>query len=75
MISFTSPALGGRAGDTTPPVLYRLCWRLRASGPWRREDFVSREEAFNRFFYLVGKGVQPHWEAKRAKRVGNGVME
>jgi hypothetical protein len=42
---------------------YRLFWRLRVSGPWRREEFDSRDEAFDRFFYLVGKGLETRWRS------------
>jgi hypothetical protein len=40
---------------------YRLFWRLRASGDWRREEFDSRDEAFDRFFYLVARGIETRW--------------
>jgi hypothetical protein len=47
---------------------YRLFWRLRASGPWRREEFGSREEAFDRYFYLLGRGAELRWRHVDAPR-------
>jgi hypothetical protein len=40
---------------------YRLFWRLRACGAWRCEEFDSRDAAFDRFFFLVGKGIETRW--------------
>jgi hypothetical protein len=40
---------------------YHVYWRLRSSGAWRREEFDSRDRAFERFFHLMGKGLQPRW--------------
>ncbi|MBW3595960.1 MAG: hypothetical protein KY475_01645 [Planctomycetes bacterium] len=51
------------AGDGASTADYRLFWRRRASTPWRREEFQSREEAFDRFFYLLGKGLEIRWRS------------
>jgi hypothetical protein len=46
---------------TTDGHAYRVFWRLRSSSPWRREEFASRAEAFDRFFELMRKGLTPRW--------------
>ncbi len=58
-------------GDAAHQTKYRLLWRLRASGPWRREEFVSRDEAFNRFFYLMGRGIETQWRRVEKTRKAN----
>lgn len=49
------------------PGEYRLFWRRRASSPWRREEFALREEAFDRFFYLLGRGLQVRWRTLESR--------
>jgi len=55
-------------GDGASTADYRLFWRRRASSPWRREVFGSREEAFDRFFYLLGKGLEIRWRTLNSPR-------
>jgi hypothetical protein len=40
---------------------YRVFWRLRSSGAWRREEFESRDKAFERYFHLMRKGLELRW--------------
>jgi hypothetical protein len=62
MVSLSPTALADRAAADRRSADYRLLWRLRASGPWRREDFDNRDEAFDRFFYLLGRGAELRWQ-------------
>ncbi len=70
MVRLTQTAVKHRAPDasTASDNAYRLFWRMRASSPWRREVFTSREEAFDRFFYLLGKGIEIRWGQAETSR-------
>ena len=68
MVTLTHTAAGDRAVTDQRTTKYRLAWRLRVSGPWRREAFDSREEAFDRFFYLLGRGAELHWRGLVSRR-------
>ena len=64
MVALSSPpgaARIARENRTEAEQAYRVFWRLRSSGPWRREEFQSRNEAFDRFFQLMRKGLEPRW--------------
>jgi hypothetical protein len=64
MVALSSPPAAAHAvreNLTQAEQAYQVFWRLRSSGPWRREEFDSRNEAYNRFFHLMRQGLNPRW--------------
>jgi hypothetical protein len=57
------PATAEPANQNRPQSepAYRVFWRLRSSGAWRREEFQSRADAYDRYFNLMRKGLELRW--------------
>jgi hypothetical protein len=56
-----SPLAAGKAMSPT----YYVAWRIRKHHPWRSEEFDSRFEAHSRYFALLERGVEAHWEKRQ----------
>ena len=50
------PSRARLVGAHQPPMT--VCWRFRTSHPWTIEEFLGRDEAYKRYFYLVDRGVE-----------------